>query len=124
MQNSKWFVTATEFLVWGSALPISHLSSLKQACRVKDWRGTVRPVSSPSLSGSVVLLCEVFGISTNNWDGKTLSTFIKQQFRVNLGVRQCQRLFRQLGFRLRKPRPIIAKADPIRQQEHKKNFVQ
>ena len=65
-----------------------------------------------------------FGISTNTWDGKTLSTFIKQQFRVNLGVRQCQRLFRQLGFRLRKPRPIIAKADPIRQQEHKKNFVQ
>ena len=65
-----------------------------------------------------------FGISTNSWDGKTLSAFIKQQFRVDLGVRQCQRLFRQLGFRLRKPRPIIAKADPIRQEEHKKNSVQ
>ncbi len=24
MQNSKWFVTATEFLVWVSALPISR----------------------------------------------------------------------------------------------------
>jgi transposase len=65
-----------------------------------------------------------FGISTNSWDGKTLSTFIKQQFRVNLGVRQCQRLFRQLGFRLRKPRPVIAKADPVQQQKHKKNSVQ
>jgi Winged helix-turn helix len=35
-------------------------------------------------------------------------------------VRQSQRLFRQLGFRLRKPRPVIAKADPQMQSEHKK----
>ena len=41
--------------------------------------------------------------------------------RDQLGVRQCQRLFRQLGFRLRKPRPAIARADPERQQIHKKN---
>ena len=65
-----------------------------------------------------------FGISTNNWGGKTLAVFIKQHFGVDIGVRQCQRLFRQLGFRLRKPRPVIAKADPDQQQEHKKNSVQ
>ncbi|MDO8945875.1 MAG: winged helix-turn-helix domain-containing protein [Desulfocapsaceae bacterium] len=63
-----------------------------------------------------------FGLSTNMWDGKTLSAFIKVQFNIDLGVRQSQRLFRQLGFRLRKPRPIIAKADPEKQAEHKKNF--
>ena len=40
---------------------------------------------------------------------------------IDLGVRQCQRLFRQLGFRLRKPRPSIAQADPERQKAHKKN---
>ena len=61
------------------------------------------------------------GMSTNIWDGKTLSAFIKRQYGVNLGVRQCQRLFRQLGFRLRKPRPLIAKADPEQQEAHKKN---
>jgi transposase len=36
-------------------------------------------------------------------------------------VRQCQRLFRQLGFRLRKPRPLLAHGDPILQEAHKKN---
>ena len=62
------------------------------------------------------------GLTTNIWDGKTLSTFISQQYAVDLGVRQCQRLFRRLGFRLRKPRPIIAKADIEQQKQHKKNF--
>jgi transposase len=61
------------------------------------------------------------GLSGNLWDGKTLSAFIKKKFRVSLGLRQCQRLFRQLGFRLRKPRPEIAHADAELQKEHKKN---
>lgn len=63
-----------------------------------------------------------YGISGNLWDGKLLSHFIKQQFGVELGVRQCQRLFRRLGFRFRKPRPLIAKADPERQEAFKKNY--
>jgi len=65
-----------------------------------------------------------FGMTTNIWDGKTLSAYLKQRFGLDLGVRQCQRLFRQLGFRLRKPRPVIAKADPVKQKTHKKNSVQ
>jgi transposase len=55
------------------------------------------------------------------WDGKTLSAWIKREQGVELGVRQCQRLFRQFGFRLRKPRPEIAKTDPTLQKAHKKN---
>jgi transposase len=62
------------------------------------------------------------GLNGNLWDGKTLSLFIKNQYSVVLGVRQCQRLFRQLGFRLRKPRPLIAHADPSQQKEFKKNL--
>jgi transposase len=61
------------------------------------------------------------GFSTNIWDGKTLSAFIKQRFDIDFGVRQSQRLFRQLGFRLRKPRPVIAKADIEKQAAYKKN---
>jgi len=64
------------------------------------------------------------GMGTNLWDGKTLSEFIQSRYRISLGVRQCQRFFRQLGFRMRKPRPVIARADPERQEEHKKNFEQ
>ena len=61
-----------------------------------------------------------FGLSTNIWDGKTLSAWIAQQWDLELGTRQCQRLFRQLGFRLRKPRPQVAHADPELQRTHKK----
>ena len=42
---------------------------------------------------------------------KVLSVY-EAEWGINLGIRQCQRLFRQLGFRLRKPRSKIASADP------------
>ena len=64
---------------------------------------------------------EDFGLVGGLWDGKTLAAFIDQRYGISLGVRQCQRLFRQLGFRLRKPRPLIAHADLQVQAEHKKN---
>jgi transposase len=61
------------------------------------------------------------GMRVNLWDGKTLSAWIEKAHGISLGVRQCQRLFRQLDFRLRKPRPMLARADPGRQKKHKKN---
>ena len=60
------------------------------------------------------------GLTGPLWDGKTLSTWLQQRFQISLAVRQCQRLFRQRGFRLRKPRPQIAHADTERQKTHKK----
>ena len=61
-----------------------------------------------------------FGLATQMWDGPTLSAFLRRDLGVTLKVRQCQRLFRQLGFRLRKPRPQVAQADPDLQRAHKK----
>jgi transposase len=61
------------------------------------------------------------GLTGTLWDGKTLSAWIQQRYGVSLGVRQCQRTFRQLRFRLRKPRSLIAHADPELQKTHKKN---
>ena len=61
------------------------------------------------------------GLGGNLWDGKTLAAWIVQRYEIELGVRQCQRLFRQLGFRLRKPRPSLAQADAAQQKAHKKN---
>ena len=61
------------------------------------------------------------GMPVNLWDGKTLSAWIDKEYGIQLGTRQCQRLFRQFEFRLRKPRPMLAKADPGRQKAHKKN---
>jgi transposase len=57
------------------------------------------------------------------WDGKTLSAFINQRWGITLGVRQCQRLFRHFGFRLRKPRSKIANADIGIQEKYKKTHV-
>jgi transposase len=60
------------------------------------------------------------GLATAMWDGPTLSEYLRREHGVELKARQCQRLFRQLGFRLRKPRPQVAKADPALQAAHKK----
>lgn len=61
-----------------------------------------------------------FGYSQALWDGKLLSKHLAVHYEVHLGVRQCQRLFHKLGFRRRKPRPVIAKADPEAQRAYKK----
>ncbi len=61
-----------------------------------------------------------FGYTQNLWDGKLLSHHLKEKFHVELKVRQCQNLFHQLGFRRRKPRPVIAKADMKAQEAYKK----
>lgn len=61
-----------------------------------------------------------FGYNQSLWDGKLLSKHLADHYEVHLGVRQCQRLFHKLGFRRRKPRPVIAKADPEAQRAYKK----
>lgn len=61
-----------------------------------------------------------FGFAQTLWDGKLLAEHLRRHYQVELGVRQCQRLFKQMGFRLRKPRPVIAKADPAEQVAFKK----
>jgi len=63
---------------------------------------------------------ESVGIARGLWDGKGLAEFIKNRYGVSMGVRQCQYIFKSLGFRLRKPRPLIARADPEVQEEYKK----
>lgn len=61
------------------------------------------------------------GLDANLWDGKSLAEFIWQKFGVTLCVRQCQRLFRRFNFRLRKPRPVLSRANPDLQASCKKN---
>jgi transposase len=57
---------------------------------------------------------EAFGLAGHLWDGKMLSEHLRRRYNVALGVRQCQRIFGQMGFRLRKPRPQVAQSDPIK----------
>lgn len=60
------------------------------------------------------------GYEQNLWDGKLLSHHLEKLHKVRIGVRQCQRLFHAFGFRRRKPRPLLAHADPERQATYKK----
>lgn len=64
------------------------------------------------LSGEMRHSPRDFGHEQNLWDGKLLSLHLKLHYGVALGVRQCQRIFRQMGFRRRKPRPQVAQSDP------------
>ena len=63
---------------------------------------------------------EVLGFNRQLWDGITLSEFIREEFDTELGIRQCQRILRQLGFRYRKPRPMIAGTEPEVKEDFKK----
>jgi transposase len=57
------------------------------------------------------------------WDGPTLSTYIKETFGVDLGVRQCQRLFKELGYSQIRPQTFPSKDqdDSQAREEFKKN---
>lgn len=57
---------------------------------------------------------QAFGHAGHLWDGKLLSAHLRLRYGGMLGVRQCQRIFGQMGFRLRKPRPQVAQSDPIK----------
>jgi transposase len=55
------------------------------------------------------------GLGGNLWGGKTLAAWIAKEYGIDLGVRQCQRLFRQFGS-VAQAAPSIAQADPERQK--------
>lgn len=61
-----------------------------------------------------------FGLAGHLWDGKLLSEHLHRRYGVTLGIRQCQRIFGQMGFRLRKPRPQVAQSDPVKVAAFKK----
>ena len=61
------------------------------------------------------------GYTQNMWDGVLLRKHLSDHYNVEIGVRQCQNIFHKLGFRLRKPRPMIAKGDEEEKGNFKKN---
>jgi transposase len=63
---------------------------------------------------------EKHGITTNIWDDKSLSAYIEKQYGIILKIRACQRLFHQLGFSLKRARPVVARANEEKKMESKK----
>lgn len=60
------------------------------------------------------------GYNQNLWEGLLLSHHLAQNYSISLGIRQCQRLFHQLGFSLQRPRRKAIEADARRQEAFKK----
>jgi len=63
---------------------------------------------------------EKHGIAINIWDGKSLSAYIEMKYGIIMKTRTCQRLFHQLGFSLKRARPVVARADEEKKIESKK----
>ena len=63
------------------------------------------------------------GLDSNLWDGKLLSHYIKKKYKKDLKVRQCQRIFNKLGFRLKRGRTMVAKGNVDDKKTFKKKSV-
>lgn len=58
------------------------------------------------------------------WDGISLSDYIKNQYDIDLCVRQCQRLFHELGFSKIRPQtyPSLGESNEEERETFKKNY--
>jgi transposase len=61
------------------------------------------------------------GYDQNIWDGPLLSFHLKERYSIDIGIRQCQRLFHNLGFTLQRPTTKSQEADSVAQECFKKN---
>ena len=59
------------------------------------------------------------------WDGPSLSDLIKKEYHINLSIRQCQRLFHELGYSRIRPQVFPGKAyeDTEAREEFKKDEI-
>ena len=57
------------------------------------------------------------------WDGPSLSAYIEDQFGISFSIRQCQRLFHELGYSHIRPQPYPSKEceDTAEREAFKKN---
>jgi transposase len=87
------------------ALRDGERSGRPRTLDAKDWR---------KLQSDLRKTPRNFDLAATLWDGPVLSEHLRRRYGVVLGVRQCQRLFCELGFRLRKPRPQVVQSDPLK----------
>ena len=78
------------------------------------------PSQQQSLRNEIRRSPRELGYDQNLWDGLLLSHHLTEHYSISLSVRQCQRLFHQLGFTLQRPRPQAHEADPLQQEAFKK----
>lgn len=93
------------------------------ALRTKPRSGRRPRLSEQQRQEIKQALCEPpekSGVVANVWDGKSLSWYIENKYGIGLKVRRCQELFHELGFSLKRARPVVAKGSPEKKEAFKK----
>jgi len=96
-----------------------------EALKEKNHPGRPPKLNSKQLSEIYAVLKEddpkKYGF--NVWDGPSLSAYIEKIYSVKLCVRQCQRMFHNLGFSLVRPQTFPSKGEQNEEErnEYKKN---
>jgi len=135
-------LTAILFIAQGSdCLVVAKLFN-KSIRTIHSWVNTVnndgidalktseRPGRTSKLTNSMKqqlkqdlrLSPEIYGYNQVAWDGKLLSKYLQQRYGITLKVRRCQYLFHELGFSLKRPRKITAKASEKEREAFKKTL--
>ena len=95
-----------------------------EALKPKKHKGATAKLSDEQYEAiDIILQSEPKDFGFKNWDGPSLSAYIKKEFNVNLSVRQCQRMFHKLGYSHIRPQPYPSKdyEDTEKRKEFKKN---
>lgn len=108
------------------------INRLNASSDIEVLRDKPKPGRTPKLTDSQLLEIkgvlqkkpEESGVTANIWDGKSLSFYISKTYSVEIGTRQSQRLFKKLGFKLKRARPMVAKGDPVKKDLAKKTARQ
>ena len=85
---------------WVHRFEEGGLQGLRESRRPGRPR-SLDPARWRELEGDLRKSPQDFGLSATVWDGASLSEHLRRRFDVHLGVRQCQRIFRQMGLRAR-----------------------
>jgi transposase len=104
---------------WVTRFETHGLTGLRDGVR-SGRPATLNPKQWAALGRDLRREPQKFGHAGHPWDGKLLAAHLRLRYGVMLGVRQCQRLFGHMGFRLRKPRPQVAQSDPVKVAAFKK----
>ena len=97
-----------------------------EALKVKKQSGRPSKLTSEQIAEirSVIEEDDPKKYGYNVWDGPSLAAYIKKTYSVTLCVRQCQRLFHNLGFSLVRPQTFPSKGEQNEEErsEYKKTF--
>lgn len=117
-QAAKWFGVSSRTLNgWVKKVDEHGFTSLID----KSRPGAPQRLNKSQLEElDKMIQCNPADYGCKVWDGPSLSMVIKQTFGVNLGVRQCQRLFHKLNFS--KIRPQTYPSKDCDQTEERKAF--